>query len=48
MKTQVKINKTEVKVGSAHANVLLGKTRGYQNFFIKYVLENRDLFIIID
>ena len=44
----MKANKIEVKKGSAHANVLMGKTRGYQKFFVKYVLQNSDLFIIVD
>lgn len=44
----MKANKIEVKKGSAHANVLMGRTRGYQSFFVKYVLENSDLFIIVD
>ena len=38
----------EIKSTSNEAKVLSGKTRGYQSFFVSYVLRNASIYKLVD
>jgi|TARA_R110000744_G_C19202993_1_gene545168 hypothetical protein len=39
--------KIKVEEGSNVANILNGKTRGYHNWYVKHIMQNSDLYVII-
>ena len=45
--TKNKMKKIKVEEGSNVANILNGKTRGYHNWYVRHIMQNSDLYVII-
>tara|TARA_R110000822_G_scaffold10424_9_gene39563 strand:+ start:442 stop:576 length:135 start_codon:yes stop_codon:yes gene_type:complete len=43
----MKNSKQKIKSDSNIAKILSGKTKGYNNWYVKYILDNKNIFLII-